>query len=876
MRTEDLKTELKNKERSVSDLLRHISTRTDSNPNYSLLLGAGGSVSSHIRTAQELVEQWRKELFLSYEENKRVEYNQQLAKDYLSAKCGSWYNPNNEYTSLFEKKYDLPRQRRMFVEQEVAGKIPSLGYAYLTKLVKHQFFNTIFTTNFDDLVNEAFYQYSDQRPIVCAHDSSISSVTVTSKRPKLVKLHGDYLFDDIKSTLRETESLEKNMKEKFIEFAKDYGLVVIGYGGHDRSIMDVLGYLLKHDDYYKNGIYWCLRPGAHVTEELRKLLWKERAFYVVVDGFDELFAELNHTLFDGDLPIETSLISEKSKNLISGFVKNPRLRNSVSKILRDDVAKLERQSERDTLFDLIKQTTSEDNGRKHSQSYSDTDLILIFSVEDLLRKNQYAAAIAEGRKHLATELRQNVKVKILRLLAAANRRMGSIEQAAAVWDELIDIQPRNPAHLISKSRVTIGGEKRLALLEKALKLDAYYSDTYEEKASLLMQRLSTRGQDDYQKQYDEILNTFNSGLQCDPDIANTCWEGKYEFIRKSNVRIEQRDSELIKIVDDLKKQNPHHPKVLRMTLEQMPVSAGKSDVERLVAQICDARDGQYQFRRWAYDMVLLDVYAKFSMVSELCECLAELESNDEVKKDEEFLNTKAHLLLTKLDRLENAINVLEQALEMAPEQRLIKKLSTWYGYSLQNDKRKALIEKHRQEIDQKTYLILMRDLNVDTGNYPKAKENIERLKNIADWPHQYIHDEVYLLLSAGNFEDARKLSREYLELVNFRSDEVVALLNYEFSLLKTNEKIRKEKLSALLQSPSASAIEKAVAAVLLGEKEKAFTKIEEALKEDCSKKYSFRFWPVFESIKSDARFTQLYNQSPMESKKDNVRQLRTP
>src|SRR5262249_27380890 len=154
-------------------------------------------------------------------------------------------------------------------------KQPSLGYAYLIRLIEKHFFNTVFTTNFDDLLNEAFHQFSDERPIVCAHDSSIMSVTVTSKRPKIVKLHGDYLFDDIKSTVRETESLEENTKSKFTEFAKDHGLVVVGYSGHDRSVMDVLHALLKRDEYLKHGIYWCLRPGDTVSEELTKLLWKD-------------------------------------------------------------------------------------------------------------------------------------------------------------------------------------------------------------------------------------------------------------------------------------------------------------------------------------------------------------------------------------------------------------------------------------------------------------------------------------------------------------------------------------------------------------------------------------------------------------------------
>jgi hypothetical protein len=78
---------------------------------------------------------------------------------------------------------------------------PSWGYIYLVDLIKRGYFNAIFTTNFDDLLNEACYLYSkDVRPVVCAHDSSLTAFRRTTKRPKIFKLHGDFLFDSVKNT----------------------------------------------------------------------------------------------------------------------------------------------------------------------------------------------------------------------------------------------------------------------------------------------------------------------------------------------------------------------------------------------------------------------------------------------------------------------------------------------------------------------------------------------------------------------------------------------------------------------------------------------------------------------------------------------------
>lgn len=257
-----------------------------------------------------------------------------------------WYDDRNPYSSLFERRYDLQRQRRSFVENEVANKNPSIGYAYLVKLIEQNYFNAVFTTNFDDLLNEAFYRFSNVRPVVCAHDSAISSITITSKRPKIIKLHGDYLFEDIKSTLRETESLEGNMKNKFIEFSKDYGLIVVGYAGNDRSIMDILSYLLKKEEFFKNGIYWCIRKGdKNISDELKKLLWKDRVYFIQIDGFDEFMAELNKELNNGALPIDNALLSSEHQiNLIKSLTSNEYVKKSASPIIQEDAKRLKKWS----------------------------------------------------------------------------------------------------------------------------------------------------------------------------------------------------------------------------------------------------------------------------------------------------------------------------------------------------------------------------------------------------------------------------------------------------------------------------------------------------------------------------------------------------
>ncbi|MQY58157.1 MAG: hypothetical protein GH144_00920 [Clostridia bacterium] len=268
-------------------LIDTILNRSEGRPNYVLFLGAGASWNSRVKTASEMIETWRNRL---YERNRtRVKYKTWLSKQ-------SWYNTDKEYGYLFGYLYDEQSQRRDYIETILKNASPSLGYVYLASLLENQIFNAVFTTNFDDLINEACYLYTDiVRPIVYAHDSEILNVRLTRARPQIIKLHGDFLFDSIiKNTQRETNRLTRNMETKLVQFGQEYGLVVIGYGGRDNSIMSILEKLVTNRGYFKHGIYWCIRKDEKPRARVERLLEKDRVHAIEIQGFDEFMAELHH------------------------------------------------------------------------------------------------------------------------------------------------------------------------------------------------------------------------------------------------------------------------------------------------------------------------------------------------------------------------------------------------------------------------------------------------------------------------------------------------------------------------------------------------------------------------------------------------------
>lgn len=280
-----------------SHLINIIKSTTDHHPNFVLFLGAGTSKSSGVKLAGELIKEWRNSHYQMYK------IDTETVEEHF--KRLHWTNSAEEYSILFEKLYDEPSQRREFIESCIKEASPSWGYIYLVNLLRKRTFNTVFTTNFDDLLNEACYQFSSEvRPIVCAHDSSISSIRITSSRPKIVKLHGDFLFDNIKNTIRELETLEQNTQDKFKQYASEFGFIVMGYSGNDRSIMDTFNTLLRFDHYFPHGIYWCIRRGSVIPPKVESLARFPKFKIVEIDGFDEFFAELNNSL---GLPLQPEM-----------------------------------------------------------------------------------------------------------------------------------------------------------------------------------------------------------------------------------------------------------------------------------------------------------------------------------------------------------------------------------------------------------------------------------------------------------------------------------------------------------------------------------------------------------------------------------------
>lgn len=277
-------------------------------PRFAFFLGAGASRQSGILTAGEMIRHFKEQIILQRgPEDLKTE--EEKAK-WLSEQ--DWYRAEgSEYCKCFECFEPKESGRQRYIESIIEEHAPSFGYVVLANLMAQGYINTIITTNFDDLVYSACTTFTGIRPIVYAYGIMASEMRFTAQRPKILKLHGDYLYSALKNTGPELAAQDPNMLSQLRQVLSEYGLIVVGYGGGDKSVMQALSEISNKQD-----LYWCVRRGEkQLNKDVEKLLREKGGYLVEIDGFDEMMNEVRRVV-EFDVKKMLGSIEERRGQLI--------------------------------------------------------------------------------------------------------------------------------------------------------------------------------------------------------------------------------------------------------------------------------------------------------------------------------------------------------------------------------------------------------------------------------------------------------------------------------------------------------------------------------------------------------------------------------
>ena len=504
---------------STSVLLRQMAESDRYKRRFCFILGSGASVESGIPTGNQLEMRWmncimgeaddRGTLKMNPEESRRsgkVLEQDELLRHPFEKIEQAWKKAKADNTSIDSKYYfDIytlrfypdPTLGYRYMERIMENIDPSVGYQTLALLLTEKDFrhNLVITTNFDSLVEDALFLYTDKKPLVVSHESLAGFIQPDVQRPIVAKVHRGLFFAPL-NTQDDTSKLDPKWEEALQGLFRIYTPIVIGYGGGDESLMC---FLEKIETKMPNGIYWCYR-GELPDDRVLELVQDKKGYLVEISGFDDLMLSIGEARYgEAIIPSATEKRMEdrlaqriKIYNEQWGKLRPNPVVNALNEAERKSMEKRE-EEEKLTPWDYIRQ--AREKGKQ--KDYSGAVELLNKGLErypedaDLFFERGYWYGEWGKPEQAVLDYNKAIALKPDDAIAYNNRGncfsdMGEHDKALADFDKAIELSP-DDAFAYNNRGNTLRHLKRyseaIESLTKAISLNPDYKNAYLNRAA---------------------------------------------------------------------------------------------------------------------------------------------------------------------------------------------------------------------------------------------------------------------------------------------------------------------------------------------------------------------------------------------------------
>lgn len=516
---------------SVKQLVRAVQEGRGNAERFCFIIGSGASVSSGIPTGATLEYQWMKEL----EENSGLEEIRENAKklkefldndfakieaDWKKVKDSGSSLPSEYYFDIYKLRfYPNHRNGYHYLEKTMANRNPGFGYHPLAlMLTDGTGSNLVITTNFDSLIEDALFLYTDDKPLVINHELLAEYAgDANIKRPIIAKVHRGIFFDPLNQP-DETNELKGRWRDVLTSVFQNYTPIVVGYGGGDNSLMNLL---VDDSIKMKNGIYWCYyEKDGLPNDKIQTLIQAKGGCLVRTAGFDATMLAFGNALFPNRIGVheaEEYLNKRTSARIANYEMEYKRLtelehktegaadREQTSQSEADFKMEIEKMVERTTVSEKArqeqKQMTAWDYWRQGQRFYDlDQYKEAIENYSTAIKMQPHIAQFyidrgctyfdLEKDKEAIADFDQAIELDPKNSYAYNNRgfaylRLGDMKQVILDFEKMIELDPESAmANFTWGIMYTVAKEYKRAMpyLNKAIELDPEFQEAYQFRA----------------------------------------------------------------------------------------------------------------------------------------------------------------------------------------------------------------------------------------------------------------------------------------------------------------------------------------------------------------------------------------------------------
>jgi len=319
---------------SVNQLVKAVREGRSNSERFCFIIGSGASVSSGIPTGAGLEAQWMKEMEESpgldeigevaktLEEHLEYKF-EEIREAWEETKKSGTPLPSDYYFDLYKLRF-FPNHRNgyHYLEKIMANRNPGFGYHPLAlMLTDGSGSNLVITTNFDSLIEDALFFYTDDKPLVINHELLAEYAGDPNiKRPVIAKVHRGIFFDPLNQP-EETNGLKGIWRDVLASVFQSYTPIVIGYGGGDNSLMN---FLEDSELKMKNGIYWCyFEKYGLPSEKIQRLIKDKNGYLVRTAGFDATMLAFGNALFPDKIGVHEAeeYLNRRTSEQIANYEK---------------------------------------------------------------------------------------------------------------------------------------------------------------------------------------------------------------------------------------------------------------------------------------------------------------------------------------------------------------------------------------------------------------------------------------------------------------------------------------------------------------------------------------------------------------------------